>query len=82
MIRAQQPENLRFATAQPAPNRARQRAHVPAPPILTNVRGLPLRHLVRMLSEWDQLRRTGCAIERVEAVRQMQRITDAIATAL
>ena len=80
MIQTQQPENLRFATAQPAPNR--KLSHVPAPPILTNVRGLPVRHLVRMLSEWDQLRRTGCAIERAEALRQMQRITQAIDAAL
>lgn len=52
------------------------------PPVLDRLRGLPVRHLVRMLAEWEHVRHNGTASDRLRALVQMRRIVSALDAAL
>lgn len=52
------------------------------PPVLDRVQGLPARHLVRMLAQWQVVRDNGTASERLRALQQMRRLVTALDRAL
>ena len=52
------------------------------PPVLERVQGLPPRHLVRMLGQWQVVRENGTASQRLRALQQMRRLVTALDNAL